>query len=339
MHIPELYCPIPSSVVVKDPEAGEELIRWGADQGFFSLDSDAANLVRAIDIPLWTALAHPMLKSADDRSFLNRWWTWGAVFEMRFDTNAGQELDGFFEKFMDSTARTQIRILSNNPPLRDGEDFSEPMDRTLVSLLRETEQRFGNPWRSRISRSLLASAESGVWEARANYLSQTPDFDLYQGLRRHSYGQTYITDCAMMAMGIDAEAKFLRHPVIEHIQYLVALYGGFVNDLNSLDRDLYANNRCSSVIAYRHQYGVTLDEAIRAVVDMCNGYLRSVLAIEAAMPDYGKYSFDDQEADQIDSFFYILKMLMRGNIDWYEVSPRYNGGWKPGGPIDPAPWG
>lgn len=309
------------------PGERDEIIQWCASMGFFPHDSERAKLARQIDIPLWTTLCLPEV-SPPGRALINRWWAWGMVWEMLFDSYREESFDGFLEE----TGNALQACLAGEPPTGN----TSPFIGGLHEMFKEIEQKHGRVWRSRLSENLLGSFHGDLTEKFSSHRHAIPSFEIYCAQRVYTYGQWYVTEIAVMEMGLDPCAKFWQHPITKKANELTMLHGGLVNDLCSLDRDLSLGKTHNAVII-KQQEGLSLQDAILEVTDLCNRTVRTILDMESMMLSYSDSVLGVQEARQVATLFGILRTLMRGTIDWYHQSPRYTA-WQPGEFSDDAPF-
>ncbi|MFI5867389.1 hypothetical protein [Streptomyces sp. NPDC051546] len=316
----------PASAEVGSGER-DEIIQWCADMGFFPRDSERAQLARHIDIPLWTALCLPEV-SPSGRALINRWWAWGMVWEMLFDSYGEDSFDGFLQE----TGNALHACLAGETPAGNTSPFIGRLD----EMFKEIEQKHGKAWRSRLSENLLGSFHGDLTEKFSSHRHAIPSFEVYCAQRVYTYGQWYVTEIAAMEMGLDPCAKFWQHPIVKKANELTMLHGGLVNDLCSLDRDLLLGKTHNGVLI-KQEEGLGIQDAVLEVVGLCNRAVRTVLEMESMMLSYSGSVLGVQETEQVAALFGTLRTLMRGTIDWYHQSPRYTA-WQPGEFSDDAPF-
>ncbi|MFF4331128.1 hypothetical protein ACFYZT_32060 [Streptomyces sp. NPDC001591] len=304
-----------------DPTADDELVSWCLRHKMITPESDMLAAMAKYASDEWTRLAMPLLDTREKYMTMNRWWVWGLMTE--FQSNLTRQASDSTASLIHLT-EPLIRLLRGDS--RPPEQYEHaPLWESLHELLEEADANFGEPWKLIIAESLAKSLECFIWESASGEKEAEVDIVSYAGYRGYTYGPRYVTFLACAMLGVDAHARFLKHPMTTHALDTATNHQAYANDLIGLAKEEFNSETSGNgVLVLKESLGLSREQAISRLVEICNDNMRAVLSIERLMTGIAPRVFPPQERQQIHTFFAILRSGMWGNLEWLRRVGRYS---------------
>lgn len=143
------------------------------------------------------------------------------------------------------------------------------------------------------------------------------DLDAHLQLRRDT-GATYpMMELIELVHRIELPPDVLACPHLSTMMRMASHHVNLVNDLFSLYPEIQDNDSHNLVLVL-HRQGLTLEAAVRRVIDDCNGSIEHFLQAEAGLPSLGP------ELDPLVARYVAgLKCFLSGHLHWYAHTDRY----------------
>lgn len=188
----------------------------------------------------------------------------------------------------------------------------------LVDLCRRLRQQTSACWLERFARDLKQAFQANRWEAAVRASGAPPDLATYTRMRQLTSAMAPYLDLMAICMGVDPQAAWLDHAYLKQLEWLAGNHICWVNDLFGLAKELKENNQHNLVLVLQHEHQLSLQAAVDQVVALCNAEMKAFLAL-------AKLFASEEEGQAADCQRYIqrLQTWMRGNLDWYAETERY----------------
>lgn len=125
-------------------------------------------------------------------------------------------------------------------------------------------------------------------------------------------------DAIEIAEEIDLPLEVRQDPTLQRLERLANNILAWTNDIMSLHKDLQHGNVHNLVIILQQERQLGFQEAMDCAAELHDASMRSFVAWEQSLPSFGA-------AVDIGLQRYLsgLHSWMRGNLDWYRESGRY----------------
>lgn len=109
-----------------------------------------------------------------------------------------------------------------------------------------------------------------------------------------------------------------NHEIVSKITWMTVNILAWSNDIFSLEKEISLGEFHNLVLVLKHQQDIPLDKALILATEIHNKEVQNLISLEASMPYFGK-EIDAEIAKYFSGFY----SWIRGNIDWYSHSHRY----------------
>lgn len=306
---PALVCPIAPAIHPQLERASEHVIRWAVGLGLVHDSGDKFERFVAARFPWLAARAYPEVE-VELLELITDWITFVFFFDDMCDTQAAVDPDYAIKLVV----REQRLIdLARGGSLRDDDS---PLDRALVDLLTRVARWASPAWQQRLGQHIQEYLEGCRWERLLRTQGRVPRFATYSKLRPLVSAVFPCFDFA--GIGIDGtRTSFVDNVFVEQLEIMANNHICWVNDIYGLDKELAEQTTSNLVVVLAHEHGIAWDEAVDRAVAMCNSEL-------AAFHELAEQLEALEDAD-CSAYVRALEAWMRGNLDWYDDTLRYEG--------------
>lgn len=173
-------------------------------------------------------------------------------------------------------------------------------------------------WMRRFVRSVKEHFEATLWEAINRAEGIVPDLATYNRMRPITGGMDVDTDFIEISAGIYLPPEVHGHHVVGSLTRLSNLSVCWTNDFFSLQKELARGDVHNIVVVIQHEDGLSLEDAIKAAIEMNEESVHTFLDLEQALPSFGP-AIDEN----LEQYVSVLKARMSGNLAWSIGSARY----------------
>jgi hypothetical protein len=124
-------------------------------------------------------------------------------------------------------------------------------------------------------------------------------------------------DYTELTMGFVLPEAISGHPYIQRLWKLIAYFIIYVNDLYSIDKDIYNEEIMNITLVIQHQEQCTLEEAQIRSLEMHNEAQAEFESLCAAVLNL----YPDNKP--IEAYIHRLELFVQGNLSWHKMSRRY----------------
>lgn len=307
--VPKFYCPIPAAINTHVATVHTLSRQWCCHMGLVTAGDKQYQRLNAAKFAWLAGLTQPSISAADLKLTAD-WYTWLFFHDDVCDvTVVGRD-----PHQLATITNRLFEILKGNTPTNQ----DPPLVRALYNICQRLTCRANSLWMQRFIDSVEQYFEGNLWEATNRQQSTTPDLATYTKMRLFTGGVTPCFHLIGVTQHIDPWSKFFEHP---HVQQLITLANHhicWVNDIIGLEKEIKEGNMNNLVLVLQQEYQITLQEAIDRAVQMCNTKMERFLELEMNLPSYSK-----REEIDLQRFVNGLRFWMRGHLDWYARTGRY----------------
>ncbi len=173
-------------------------------------------------------------------------------------------------------------------------------------------------WMRRFARSIKEHFEATLWESINRAQGIVPDLATYNRMRPITGGMHVDADFIEIATGVYLPPEVHGHRVVSSMTRLSNLSVCWTNDFFSLQKELSRGDVHNIVLVIQNEGDLSLEEAIKAAVEMNEEGIHSFMELEKDLPSFGP-AIDGNLAQYVS----VLRARMSGNLDWSIESARY----------------
>jgi 5-epi-alpha-selinene synthase len=310
---PRLVCSIPPAINPHLEHAQQHSLQWVVELGLVHAQGEKFDRFVAARFPWLAARAYPEVE-ADQLAVITDWITFVFFFDDMCDTQAAIDPD-----YMVKLVAREDRLIALARGAQPSEADS-PLDRALVDILRRVGE-IGSPfWQQRLAAHIQEYLEGCRWERLIRMQGRIPRLATYSKLRLLVSAVFPCFDFAGLC--IDAEARgvgrgtsFLDNVYVEQLEVMANNHICWVNDIYGLDKELGEQTTSNLVVVLASQHDLTWDQALDRAIDMCNSELEAFAELAQQLEQLG-----DPDCR---AYVRALESWMRGNLDWYVETRRY----------------
>ncbi|MFJ1455225.1 hypothetical protein [Nocardia sp. N2S4-5] len=143
-------------------------------------------------------------------------------------------------------------------------------------------------------------------------------------VRRKSVGTETLYDLAELSCG-EVPPLVWHSSLVHSIRNLVTDIIIGVQDVYSLDKEIGSEARLSNlVVALATDRAISLDDAVRLVVDRAGEQCRALLELTGKVPRLSRsLGLSEAESDTVARYLGALLAFTRGNYEWHRFAGRY----------------
>jgi hypothetical protein len=189
-----------------------------------------------------------------------------------------------------------------------------------TGLCREMSETWQNRFASNWARFLTAALEEAHLAARTAVM----DIDSYVELRRRSVGIYHSLDAAERSRRFEVPPHLQAHQRMRDLRAAATDTIGFMNDVQSLERDERRGNPYNLVLLLQRELRCSRTEAIDRAIQMTRERLSAVLELQADIPRMcADLGLSDDEYTAAEQGVEGVRNWIRGYYDWACQSGRY----------------
>ncbi|MFB2980360.1 hypothetical protein [Microseira sp. BLCC-F43] len=307
--IPEFYCPIEVRLNEHTDKAEKNSWEWVRKFGLVPEGGVEYRALQAEKAAWLVGYTNPDA-AADDLYLISDFMTWICIYDDLSDAaNLGKHPDKL------SILHQRLVDVLNGADV-SGQD--DNLTQALQDICQRLIQRTSCEWVERFARDVEQQLQGFVWESTNRLAGITPDLSSYVKLRPYSLTIFPNLDLTWVSQDIPANAKFLRHIYVQQMTVMVCNHIGWTNDVLGINRELREENPHNIVLVLQQEYNLSLQDAVKRAVEMCNAEVKAFLNLESRLPSFG-------ETEDISLKRYIdgLRSWIRGHLNWCSETARY----------------
>lgn len=303
----DFICPISAQINPHVEELQQRTIAW-ADR--FQLLPDARAYQRFQAGKFWILVARCYPNAAiDDLAIVAYWDTWGFYLDdITDDGPMGRNPQQLAPIFADLLTILRGGSVQDRTPLFLS--FGEVCD--LIKA-QTTPQ-----WQAHFVETMTDCFSAYLWEATNRANGAIPTIQSFIPNRRLTSGLPSHLDLADITEHIVLEPSVLQHPQVLELTTLANDSICLANDVFSLAKEQDSQDFHNMVMLVAYYDHCSIQSATEQVVEMHNAKVRSYLALEEQLPDFGA-----TVNGELKKYVGILRSWMRGNLDWSQDTGRY----------------
>lgn len=124
-------------------------------------------------------------------------------------------------------------------------------------------------------------------------------------------------DYAELVLNTYMPDHIYNHPFIQQLRTLTARFIVYVNDLYSVEKDIFHEEMMNVCLIIQHETGCSLMEAQERTWELNNQELAVFMSLCTSPPDLGAYN------KAIGRYIRYLQQFIQGNLSWHRYSSRY----------------
>lgn len=305
---PDLYCPFPSQINKHVDVLEDYALQWVTRFNLLK-DESAYQQFRKSKFYLLAASAYPNcqleeLKIAND--VISWLFIWDDQCDMSYLGKQPEFLKSFCNRF--------IEILN-------GAELTS-QDIALGYALNDIRKRIIKRGSITFFHHFVCNFEDyfhGCLEEANNRVQLIlPALDAYIAIRSSSAAATLCLTLIEFCDQVMIPYSLRNHEIINKINRMTTNILAWTNDIFSVEREMSSGEVHNLVLILKVQNNSTLKEAITSAAELHDKEVKSLANLEASIPYFGK------EVDaEIAKYLSGLHSWIRGNLDWYSQSGRY----------------
>jgi len=298
------YCPFDAPLHEEADRLETETLQWARRHELLSPRTDTAYARSRF---AWLAARTFGYASFPDLRLANDLCVWLFVRDDHIDDVRGAHRH---ERILEASGQRRALVDGRAPG-------GLPLERAIADIGSRIRGRGGRAWLGRFVRHFEAYVAATRWERINDCRRQPPAVPSYRLLRRATGAVQLCFDLGAIFHDIPANARWLEHPCVTALESLANDHVTWTNDLFGFDRERAEGNQNNLVNAVAHAETLDDESAKRTVIAACNDVVRAYLDLEAALPSSGV------PASETEGYRRVLTRWMRGNLDWYGDTARY----------------
>ena len=309
--LPLFYCPFPSAINRHAEIVQQRSLDWACR---FHLVTDDVEYRRlCVSRFGWLAAYTYPNASLEALQLISDWCVWLFIRDDQCDEaglgkqpNQLKRMHAHFLAILKCETTTQTMCL--DAPLSQGlRDLQQRMLRLepntdMAHFIRRVEEFFA----------------AGVWESRNRAKGVIPTMGTYIKMRPFTGGLYAYLELIMIVDRIHLTPAVRAHITIQRLTRMAINTVCWANDIISLERELQQGDVHNLVLALRHRYRITLQEAINRTAEMHDTEMRAFMDLALQVSSVGAL----MDAD-VNRYIAILRSMMRGSLDWAYASGRH----------------
>lgn len=306
---PRLECSIVPAINPNLERAQEHTLRWVVELGLVHAQGEKFDRFVAARFAWLAARAYPQV-DADQLAVITEWITFIFFFDDMCDTQAAIDPD-YLVKLVAHEDRLIALARGASPCESDS-----PLDRALVDILGRVGEWASPFWQQRLAAHIQEYLEGCRWERLIRMQGRIPRLATYSKLRLLVSAVFPCFDFAGVCIDVDGRrTAFVDNVYVEQLEVMANNHICWVNDIYGLDKELGEQTTSNLVVVLASQFDLTWDQALDRAIDMCNSELEAFAELAQQLVQLG-----DPDCQ---AYVRALESWMRGNLDWYAETRRY----------------
>ncbi|MFK0050078.1 hypothetical protein ACIQU4_39420 [Streptomyces sp. NPDC090741] len=306
------FCPMPYAMNPHIEAARTHTLDFYRRLGV--LTDKGAEAASGYRIEVWSACVHPDCDE-DSLKLMHDWDMWGTL------------TDDYMEARDVSLVKPMIEgclaILA--PDTAEGaRPGAHPLEIALADIWRTTRERGMSPrWNQRLADRLSRWIETYLRDADIRAKDRLPSLERYIDNRLWSGASPAYIHLTTLAYDCEMSEALLASPTVNAMLHSCSTFAHLANDVYGLERDASWGDDINAVPIIERDFGCTREEAIRRTIELADNYMRHYLSLEKSLPSVlPQASTEDRE--KLDTFVTCFRHYMRGALDFYEGTGRYD---------------
>ncbi len=199
-----------------------------------------------------------------------------------------------------------------------------PFVQGLSDLWTRTQPKVSQAWIAKFVNHLREHLNSLIWEAETKANNAVPDVATYLQMRQRTIGIDAYVDLLNISDAFTLPSSVYESPPVQRLTNMVNNITSWANEVLSLEKELnQGNNLLNLVWIYQHNERISLAEAQRYVVNLCQAEIAMFNAQVSQLPSHHP-AIDVH----LQRYTRLLQDIITGTIEWHFVTARYRTHWQ-----------
>lgn len=303
MPIPKIEYPYLSSINASVHDIEHESSCWAKAFGLATGDRGLF-LLKNAKIGWLAARVYPEI-AIDKTCFASHFNTWLMFFDDFCDETLNGKNTALLKPILDDLCHVMdcCTVSSANKAL--------PLITAFEDLWHYIQVNGQPQWETHFKQSLKDFFAAVLWETQNREQDTPVDRITYEHMRPFTGAMYVVFDLAEIVTGIFLENNIRDHPIIREARVYAAKTVCWCNDIFSAKKEAQQNDVYNLVLLYQKERTLTLEEAMKEVLDVHNNMLQKFMDCEHAL-----MQFKEPFATQIKTYLSALSGWIRANFDW-----------------------
>lgn len=281
-----------------------------------AISDDAFDWYCAWDLERFVGNAYPHATS-DGLDLCNKVLSWGVIFDDQFEGKrpSGQRHDiADFQPFLDALYDPHHVPAGSNVLVA-----------SFAELWRDSADMMPESWRVRAAQDWQRYFCAVLNETVDSDAGGDPlPMDQFLELRRFTGAMPVLLDAIELGARFEAPEAAVYAPTIWAMRQIVIMNSNFINDVQSLDKELLQGHTDNLVLVIKHEQGCSLEEAVTRAVGHIEAEAHRFLELRREVPSIcDRLGLDAAQRQATQTYVDALEMWLAGYLRWHETTPRY----------------
>ncbi|RWS22899.1 Terpene synthase metal-binding domain protein-like protein, partial [Leptotrombidium deliense] len=173
-------------------------------------------------------------------------------------------------------------------------------------------------WQKRFAKSFITYVKSMNWEKSQLENNLIPKLDEYKKMRIETGAVEASLNVLAFSLNIFLSDEVMSNTVIQSLHNSAARHSLFINDFTSFEKERRDGEMCNLVIAIKHEYNISYQEAIFKAGEILDDEVKIFLNNFHSIPSFGI------EIDlEVKKYVLGLQQWIKSNYDFSITSCRY----------------
>jgi terpene synthase-like protein len=268
------------------------------------------------DLPQSTARTYPYAEHDELKmlmDFISIFFLFDDEFDMLWDDRRAR-----------LAAVTQEMITIPYRPPGASPDIVSPLTLAWIEVWTAFSREMSETWQNRFASNWARFLTAAMEEAHLTARRAVMDLNSYVGLRRRSVGIYHCLDAAERSRRFEVPPQLQAHQRMRDLRAAATDTIGFMNDVQSLERDERRGNPYNLVLLLQRELHCSRTEAIDRAMQMTRERLSAVIQLQAEIPQIcAVLGLSDNEFTAVEQGVEGVRNWIRGYYDWACQSGRY----------------
>lgn len=199
-----------------------------------------------------------------------------------------------------------------------------PFARGLADLWQRTQLFVGDAWKARFVENMEAHLVSLLWEFQTKADNDVPDVATYLQMRAKTSGFDAYIDLLDISDSFALPVAVQSSPPVKRLTKMVNNIASWANEILSIHKEIAQGDHLLNLVwLYHYNERISLSEAIKVVVDLCQAEIDMFMAQVNHLP-----TFSADVNVNLHQYTSLLQDVIRGTLDWHFVTDRYRQHWQ-----------
>ncbi|MBE9206652.1 terpene synthase [Nostoc sp. LEGE 06077] len=305
---PDLYCPFPSQINKYADVMEDYSLEWLRHFDLLANESAYKSFSKSKFFFL-AAATYPYCE-LEDLKITSDWHTWLFIWDDQCDmSDLGQKpevLKIYHKRFIEILLGAKLT----------SQDIS--LNHALSDLRQRILQRGNAKWFDYFVRCCQDYFQGCILQAEYRAQKIVPSINTYIMIRNLC---SAVDSClALIELGYQMKviSSLREHHIFRQLNVITNNIISWCNDIFSAPREIGSGDVHNLVFILHHQKQISLERAMKFAAKMHDQKVRELIALEKSIPSFG-----EQIDYEIAKYISGLHSWIRGNLDWYFQSGRY----------------